>query len=75
MTVIDKIAGIKTQFTVDDIKMRALAVVDQLLMKWIVREGKDMFNLQSNSCDIANGIKSDLDMEMLKIGLTVTSLI
>ena len=52
MTVIDKIAGIKTQFTVDDIKMRALAVVDQLLMKWIVREGKDM----------------------LKIGLTVTSL-
>lgn len=74
MTVIDKIAGIKTQFTVDDIKMRALAVVDQLLMKWIVREGKDMFNLQSNSFDIANGIKSDLDMEMLKIGLTVTSL-
>ena len=74
MTVIDKIAGIKTQFTVDDIKMRALAVVDQLLMKWIVREGKDMFNLQSNSFDIANGIKSDLDMEMIKIGLTVTSL-
>ena len=73
MTVIDKIAGIKTQFTVDDIKMRALAVVDQLLMKWIVREGKDMFNLQANSFDIANGIKTDLDMEMIKIGLTITS--
>ena len=73
MTLIDKIAGIKSQFTVDDVKMRALAVVDQLLMKWIVREGKDMFNLQANSFDIANGIKTDLDMEMIKIGLTITS--
>lgn len=73
MTLIDKIAGIKSQFTVDDVKMRALAVVDQLLMKWIFREGKDMFNLQANSFDIANGIKTDLDMEMIKIGLTITS--
>ncbi len=38
MTLIDKIAGIKNQFTVDDVKQRALAVVDQLLMKWIVKE-------------------------------------
>ena len=73
MTVIDKIAGIKTQFTVDDIKMRALAVVDQLLMKWIVREGKDMFNLQANAYDIGKGIASDLDMEMVKIGIAITS--
>ena len=74
MTLIDKIAGIKNQFTVDDVKQRALAVVDQLLMKWIVKEGKDMFNLQSNSFEIAKGIKTDLDMEMIKIGLTVTTL-
>lgn len=74
MVLIDKIAGIKSQFTVDDVKQRALAVVDQLLMKWIVREGKDMFNLQANSFEIAKGIKTDLDMEMIKIGLTVTSL-
>lgn len=74
MTLIDKIAGIKNQFTVDDVKQRALAVVDQLLMKWIVKEGKDMFNLQSNSFEIARGIKTDLDMEMIKIGLTVTTL-
>ena len=73
MILIDKIAGIKNQFTVDDVKQRALAVVDQLLMKWIAREGKDMFNLQANSFDIAKGIRIDLDMEMIKIGLTVTS--
>ena len=74
MVLIDKIAGIKSQFTVDDVKQRALAVVDQLLMKWIVKEGKDMFNLQANSFEIAKGIKTDLDMEMIKIGLTVTTL-
>lgn len=74
MVLIDKIAGIKGQFTVDDVKQRALAVVDQLLMKWIAREGKDMFNLQANSVEIARGIRTDLDMEMIKIGLTVTTL-
>lgn len=74
MVLIDKIAGIKGQFTVDDVKQRALAVVDQLLMKWIAKEGKDMFNLQANSVEIARGIRTDLDMEMIKIGLTVTTL-
>ena len=33
--LIDKIAGIKQQFTVDEIKERVIAVLDQLLMKWI----------------------------------------
>ena len=55
--LIDKIAGIKQQFTVDEIKERVIAVLDQLLMKWISKEGKDMFNLQANAFDIAKGIK------------------
>lgn len=74
IVLIDKIAGIKRQFTVEDVKERALTVLDQLIMKWIAREGKDLFNLQSNSFEIARGIKTDLDMEMIKIGLTVTNL-
>ncbi len=74
IVLIDKIAGIKKQFTVEDVKERALTVLDQLLMKWIVREGKDMFNLQANSFEISKGLKTDLDMEMIKIGLTVTNL-
>ena len=74
LVLIDKIAGIKKTFTVEDIRERALAVLDQLLMKWIVREGKNMFNLQANAFDIARGIRMDLDMEMIKIGLTVTDL-
>lgn len=74
LTLIDKIAGVKQEFTVDDVKQRVLSLLDQLLMKWICREGKDMFNLQANSFDISKGIMVDLDMELLKIGLTVTDL-
>ncbi len=70
--LIEKVAGIKKQFTVDDVKERVIAMVDQLLMKWIAREGKDMFNLQANAFDIGKGIAEDLDMELLKIGITIT---
>ena len=72
MNLIENIAGVKNQYTVDDIKVRVISVLDQLLMKWIVREGRDMFNLQSNSFEIARGIKEDLDMDLCRIGLTIT---
>ena len=42
-------------------------------MKWISREGKDMFNLQVNSQEISKGIQTDLDAELSKIGLKVTA--
>jgi membrane protease subunit (stomatin/prohibitin family) len=41
-------------------------------MKWISREGKDMFNLQANASDIAKGIQEDLDMQMMDIGIGIT---
>lgn len=72
-TLIEKIAGIKKQFSVDDVKERVIAMLDQLLMKWIAREGKDMMNLQMNSFDISKGIREDLDMEMEKIGISITN--
>lgn len=70
--LIDKVAGIKKQFTVADVKERVVAKLDQLLMKWIVKEGKDMANLMANSDAIGQGIKDDLDMEMSKIGIGIT---
>lgn len=73
ITFIDKIAGVKSQFTIDDVKERIVSMLDQLLMKWIVKEGKDMFNLQANSFDISKGICEDLDMEMNKIGVEITN--
>ncbi len=72
VALIDKVAGIKQMYCVDDVKERVVALVDQLLMKWISKEGRDMFNLQANSFEIASGIKDDLDMQITKIGLTIT---
>ncbi len=72
LCLIDKVAGIKQMYTVEDLRERVVAVLDQLLMKWISKEGKDMFNLQANAYDIASGIKDDLDMQISKIGITIT---
>jgi len=72
VTLIDRIAGIKESYLVDDVKIRISSVLDQLLMKWISREGKDMFNLQANASDIARGIREDLDMEVMDNGMTIT---
>ena len=72
LALIDRVAGVKQQFTIDDVKERVLSLLDQLLMRWISKEGKDLFNLQANAFEIASGIKMDLDMELIKLGLTVT---
>lgn len=72
VSLIDKVAGVKNSYFVDDVKLRITSVLDQLLMKWITREGKNMFDLQSNSQEISQGIKADLDMEILNIGMTIT---
>lgn len=73
LNFIEKIAGVKKQYMIDDIKERVTSLLNQLLMKWITREGKDMFNLQANAFDISKGIKEDLDMEIVKLGITITS--
>ena len=71
--LIDKIAGIKKQFTIEDVKERIMSMLDQVIMKWIVKEGKDIFNLQANASEISKGIQEDLDMEMEKIGIAITN--
>lgn len=73
-TLIEKIAGIKMKYTVDEVQERVLSMLDQLLMKWIASEGKDMFNLQANAHAIAKGIETDLDMEMCKLGIGITGM-
>ncbi|MEE1114497.1 MAG: SPFH domain-containing protein [Eubacterium sp.] len=70
--LMDKIAGAADEFTLADVKARVMSNVDQLLMKWIVREGKDMFHLQAYATDISKGIAEDLDYQMRKIGIAVT---
>jgi len=70
--LIDKIAGIKNSYNVADVKERITANLDQTLMSWITREGKDMFNLQAYAREIAEGIRTDLDADMSKIGISIT---
>jgi membrane protease subunit (stomatin/prohibitin family) len=70
--LIDQVAGLKKRYLVEDVKIRITSVLDQLLMKWIAREGKDMFNLQANAYEISQGIKEDLDLEIYELGLTIT---
>lgn len=73
IALIDKIAGVKNSYLVEDVRIRITSVLDQLLMKWISMEGKDMFNLQANAHAIAKGIREDLDMEIIDTGLSVTA--
>lgn len=70
--LINRIAGVKKQFTTEEVRERVLSVLDQLLLQWIVREGKDMFNIQANAREISAGIMADLDKELRDIGLAMT---
>jgi len=71
-TLIDNVAGVKKEYLVEDVKIRITTVLNQLLMKWISKEGKNMFNLQANADEISRGIKEDLDMETSKDGISIT---
>jgi len=72
MVLIDKLAGIKQMYTVEEVKERIVSELDQLLMSWISKEGHDMFNLQADARNIAKGIMGDLDYDLRKIGIAVT---
>ena len=71
--LIDKVAGVKKQYTTDEVRERVLSMLNQLLLRWIVREGKDMFNIQANAVEISQGILGEQNTEMQKIGLAATS--
>lgn len=70
--LIEKLAGTMVTYTIEDIKTRIVASLDQLLMSWISKEGRDMFNLQADARNIAKGIEAELDMDMRKIGIGIT---
>lgn len=36
--LIDKVAGVKKQYTTDEVRERVLSMLNQLLLRWIVRE-------------------------------------
>ncbi len=70
--MLEKLSGTMQTYCVEDVRTRITSSLDQLLMSWIAKEGKDMFNLQINAREISKGIEEDLDMEMRKIGVGIT---
>ncbi len=70
--LIEKLAGIRQTYTVGDVKERIIASLDQLLMSWISKEGRDMFNLQADARNIAKGIESELDADMRSLGIAIS---
>lgn len=73
--LIEKIAGIRQEFRIDDVKERVVSKLDQLLMKWIVQIGGNLYQLQTAAEAVARGIKGDLDYEMRKIGIAITDFV
>ncbi|RKD22918.1 hypothetical protein BEP19_11825 [Ammoniphilus oxalaticus] len=73
VALIDQVAGVRDQYLIEDVRIRITSALDQLLMKWIVKEGTNMFDLQINSTEISKGIQEDLDMQMIKSGITITA--
>ena len=71
VAMIDQIAGVRDIYRVEDLEQRITSVLNQYLISAIVREGKDMFNLQANSQSICEAVRTDLDMELHKIGMSV----
>ena len=70
--LIDRLAGVRSSYSVEDVKERIIANLDQLLMAHIAKEGRDMFNLQVDARNIAAGIREELDADMIKLGITIT---
>jgi len=70
--LMDKLAGVRDQYSIEDVKARIVSNLDQLLMQYIAKEGRDMFNLQVDARNIAEGIRAELDADMLKLGISIT---
>lgn len=71
-SLIENVAGTKNSYSVSDLRGRVNPFIDQLLMKWISTEGKDMFNLQANAINIAAGIQKDLSAQIGDSGMEIT---
>lgn len=73
LVFIEKIAGVKAQYSINEVRDTMQSMLSGLLIKAISKVGKDIFNLQANITEIQNEVKMDLDMEFIKIGLSVVN--
>jgi len=70
--LLEKVAGVQKKYTIDDVRQRLISVTDQYLMKYIVQDGKDMFNIQANAVEIGEDVAKAIDGKLAEIGMTCT---
>lgn len=71
--LIEKLAGVRQKYSVDEVKERIITDLNPLLMSWIGKEGRDMFNLQMDAAKIGEGICQELNREMSEVGIAITN--
>lgn len=69
--LIEQLAGVKKSYGADEVRDFVVTRLNPLLMTWIGKEGRDMFNLQADALKIGEGIRTDLDMAMRKLGIAI----
>ena len=70
--LLEQVAGVKSKYTIDDVRQRLISVTDQYLMKYIVQDGKDMFNIQANADEIGEDVRKAIDGKLADIGMACT---
>lgn len=71
LVFIEQIAGVKKQYSITEVRELVLSMLNSSMIRWITKVGQDIFNLQANIPEIQKGMREDMDMEFLKIGLTM----
>lgn len=71
MKLIDTIVGSRSRYTMEDLSERILNKLEPYMISAIAKEGKDMFNLQSNAMEIAKNVTDSLQLDLIKMGIYV----
>ena len=69
--LIDTIVGSRAKYTIEDLSERILNKLEPCLISSIAKEGKDLFNLQANSIEIAAGVRDSLQLDFINLGLYI----
>lgn len=72
LKLIDNIVGSRQRYTMEDLSERILNKIEPCMVSSIAKNGKDLFNLQANSIEIAQGIRDALQIDLIKSGIYLT---
>lgn len=71
LKLIDTIVGSRARYKMEDLSERILNRLEPCMISAIAKNGKDLFNLQANSMDIAESVRDSLQLDLIKMGIYV----